>query len=274
MKHYPFTLLFALTVLSAFSQVNDSLKRHVALQGTANFRDMGGYETKDGHHVKWGEIYRSADISKLTDADLEILKARKIAYDVDLRGHQESAAAPDKMNPGTDYILCPSGSDSLTNWMQGIVTLKGKNAGDSVMMVYYGNTNYLSARYKPLFNKLLDLPDNESLLFHCTAGKDRTGIAAALLLYALGVPYKTIVKDYTATNYYRKDANVKAMNGMVKGMHIDKDVAAEMMMARKEYLDTTFAAITRQYGSVDSFLKDQVGLDSAKIKLLKEKFLD
>src|SRR5471030_2097110 len=99
-------LLIGLYVsFAAYAQVADSSKRHVVLQGAANFRDIGGYTTADGHHVKWGEIYRSADMSKLTDADLVVLKDKKITYDVDLRGHQEQTQAPDKINPGTDYIL-------------------------------------------------------------------------------------------------------------------------------------------------------------------------
>jgi len=74
MKKSIILLTIALISVKAFAQVADSAKRHVVLQGAANFRDLGGYATADGHHVKWGEIYRSADISKLTDADLEILK--------------------------------------------------------------------------------------------------------------------------------------------------------------------------------------------------------
>lgn len=273
MKKYLLILAIAVITCNAFGQVADSAKRHVVLQGAVNFRDLGGYTTKDGHHVKWGEIYRSADISKLTDSDLAVLKGRKIKVDVDLRGHQESAQAPDKLNPGTDYILCPAGSDSLGSWMKGLSQLKGKEAGDSVIITFYTNTRYLAARYKPFFDKLLGLPDDESLLFHCTAGKDRTGIAAALLLYVLGVPYDTIAADYTATNYYRASENKKAIDGMAY-MHIDHDVAREMMMANKEYLDANFAAIAKQYGSVDSFLKNQIGLDDQKVALLKSKFLE
>src|SRR5258708_9857251 len=124
-------LLFAagLTTFSAFAQVADSAKRHIVLQGAANFRDLGGYTTADGHHVKWGEIYRSADISKLTDADLTVLDDRKVTYDVDLRGHQESTQAPDKLNPGMNYILCPAGSDNM-DWVKSMSNLKG-NQGDS-----------------------------------------------------------------------------------------------------------------------------------------------
>jgi protein-tyrosine phosphatase len=259
-----------------FAQIADSAKRHVVLKGAANFRDLGGYATTDGHHVKWGKIYRSADISKLTDADLEILKKLSIAYDVDFRGHEESAKAPDKLNPGMDYILCPAGSDSLTSSLMAAIShLKGAKAGDSLIVNnFYSKTTYLTDRYKPFFVKLEDLPANKSLVFHCTAGKDRTGIGAALFLYALGVPYNTIVEDYTATNYYLTEQSKRSIVGMVNFMHVDKDVATGMMMAKKEYLDATFAAINKKYGSVDNFLITEVGLDSQKRSELKKKFLE
>jgi protein-tyrosine phosphatase len=274
MKKIILLLVAFLTAASTFAQVADSTKRHVVLQGAANFRDLGGYETKDGHHVKWDEIYRSADISKLTPADLIILKDRKIDYDVDLRGISESAQAPDKLNPGTDYILCSAGSNNMGAMMKGFATIKGISVGDSLLTAYYSNIDSLALRYKPFFDKLLGLPTGEALVFHCTAGKDRTGIAAALLLYALGVPYETIVKDYEATNYYRTAENAKTTAQMVKYMHVDETVAKSMMAAKRKYLDATFAAINKKYGSIDNYLKTQIGLDNHKIALLKKKFLD
>src|ERR1700731_1189461 len=144
---------------AAFSQVTDSAMRHVVLQGAVNFRDLGGYATADGHHVKWHMIYRSADISKLTQADLDSLKARHIVFDVDLRGVQESAKAPDKMNPGTDYILCPAGSDSMNGAM--FRDLSKVTDGDSLMNIFYSTTAYLTPRYKPFFGKLLIVPGDD-----------------------------------------------------------------------------------------------------------------
>lgn len=114
MKKLQLLLIAACIATGVNAQIADSAKRKVELQGAVNFRDLGGYTTTDGHHVKWGEIYRSADISKLTDADLAVLKAKKITYDVDLRGHKESAQAPDRIRPGTNYILAPAGSNNLT----------------------------------------------------------------------------------------------------------------------------------------------------------------
>src|ERR1700739_4659557 len=100
MKKITLLLIAVFVAITAFGQVADSAQRHVVLKGAANFRDLGGYQTADGHHVKWGEIYRSADISKLTDSDLAVLKQRNVNYDVDLRGHQEARQAPDRLNPG------------------------------------------------------------------------------------------------------------------------------------------------------------------------------
>ncbi len=274
MKKYILFICLTFITLGCFAQIADSAKRHVVLQGAANFRDLGGYSTKDGHHVKWNEIYRSADMSRLTDADLLVLKDRKITYDVDLRGIKEAAGAPDKINPGTDYILCSAGSNNLGAMMKGLYTAKGKAAGDSLIMQFYKNTDSLALRYKPFFDKLLDLPTGQSLVFHCTAGKDRTGIAAALLLYSLGVPYDTIIQDYEATNYYRRTENAKAIGQMTKGLHADEEVVKAMMAAKKEYLDATFDKIKKQYGSIDNYLTTQIGLDDKKIALLKSKFLE
>ena len=267
-------LWFTVLITSgANAQIIDSAQRKVNLQGAVNFRDLGGYATKDGHHLKWGEIYRSADMSKLTDHDLAELYQRNIAYDVDLRGTEESKQAPDRLNPNTDYILCPAGSDHANGDLLKSLA-KIKTGGDSVMASYYSNTTYLADRYKPFFNKLLNLPADKSLVFHCTAGKDRTGIGAALLLYSLGIPYETIVQDYEASNYYRSAENAKAVKGMVTMMNINEGVAKDVLSVKKEYLDATFNAIKQQYGSVDNFLKNQIGLDDHDIQTLKDKFLE
>jgi protein-tyrosine phosphatase len=251
---YLFITLFVLITTNTFSQIADSTLRHVPLQGAINFRDLGGYTTTDGHHVKWHVIYRSADISKLTPAD------------------QESAKAPDKLNPGTDYILCPAGSDSLNAAM--FQHLAGMTSGgDSMMLVWYTNTAYLTARYKPFFGKLLVMPSGDALLFHCTAGKDRTGIAAALLLYALGVPYETIRQDYEATNYYRAADNEKSMSTLA-GMHVGESVIRAMESANGVYLDATFAALRKQYGSIDNYLTGQLGLDQTVLVKLRAKYLE
>lgn len=267
-------LLYFLVTLPVFSfaQITDSTQRRVRLQGTVNMRDIGGYTTKDGKMVKWKKLYRSADISHLTEADLDTLQQRHITYVVDLRGVNESKSAPDRLDKNTDYILCPAGSDqNLNNWMNQLAALR--TGGDSMMKVYYANTTFLADRYKPFFDKLFSLPDQDALLFHCTAGKDRTGIGAALLLYALGVPYQTIENDYLASNIYRKESNAALVEQLVKFKHINQQVAEDVIAVKPGYLQATFDAIKGQFGSVDNFLRGFLGLDDAKLMVLKKKFV-
>ena len=267
-------IILACLPFVASAQIADSSQRQVKLQGAINFRDLGGYTTADGRHVRWDRIYRSADISKLTDSDLIVLKDRHISSVVDLRGVNESKQAPDRLNTNTEYILCPAGSDNtLTDWMKSIAALHTAAEGDSIMRVFYARTDILADRYRPFFERLLELRDDQALLFHCTAGKDRTGIGAALLLYALGVPYETILQDYTATDYYRRTENERMTKGMMQSAHIAEPVARGMMGAKREYIETTFNALKQQYGSVDNFLSGPVGLDAAKRKALQDKFL-
>lgn len=275
MRQVFFSLLVLAFTITGHAQIADSSLRQVKLQGAINFRDLGGYAAADGRHVRWDRIFRSADISKLTDSDMTVLKDKHISSVVDLRGTQESQKAPDRLNPGMDYILCPAGSDNaLTDWMKAMASIKTEAAGDSMMKSFYTKTEFLADRYKPFFARLLALPDDKALLFHCTAGKDRTGIGAALLLYTLGVAYETIVNDYTATNYYRSAENEKMVHALSQSMHIPEPVAKGMMGAKREYIEANFDAIRQQYGSIDNFLRGPVGLDDAKIKELKDKFLD
>jgi len=267
-------LIYILLFLPSFAgaQISDSAQRLIKLQGATNVRDLGGYATKDGHHVKWNMLYRSADIRKLTQADLDTLQQRNITTVVDFRGTSESQAAPDKLNLNTDYILCPAGSDeNMKDWAKKLVGLQ--SGGDSMMKVFYANTEFLAARYKPFFQKLLTLPNNKALLFHCTAGKDRTGIGAALLLYALGVPNQTIMEDYLASNIYRKASNEKMVQQMVQQAHINEQVATDIASVKQEYLQATYTALIKQYGSIDNFLIGPAGLTVNDLIVLRNKFL-
>jgi protein-tyrosine phosphatase len=265
-------LLLLISTEGGFSQVADSAMRRVPLQGAVNFRDLGGYATVEGKHVRWKVVYRSADISRLTPADLDTLKERRIRFDVDLRGVAESAQAPDRVNAGTDYILCPAGSDSTNGQLQKFAGLQ--SGGDSLMRSFYTNTHYLAARYKPFFSKLLVLPEEDALVFHCTAGKDRTGIGAALFLYALGVPYEKIREDYVATNYYRAGDNARMIHVMMDRTGVAEPVAKSMMSANGEYLDAAFDAIRSEYGSIDRFLEIQLGMDHEKLVALRARYLE
>jgi len=249
-----------------------SAPRGIKLQGAINFRDLGGYKTTGGKQVKWGKIYRSADVSKLTDADMEVIAQLNIKIVCDLRGEKEVEAAPDKTIPGSERILLSAGSENVGAPGSFMKYMTSPERADSMMRSFYTRTDHLKAKYKPMFDQLLELETDQALMFHCTAGKDRTGVGAALILFALGVDQETILGDYELTNEYRKELNEQTIK-MMTAQGLPEGSAKNMMAADPRYLYAAFDAIKKRFGSMDLFLEREIGLDAGKRKLLLSKFL-
>lgn len=272
MKNLLFLLLSPALTFAQDTQPTDTLvynsRRAVALEGASNFRDLGGYPTSDGKTVKWNHIYRSADISKLTDADLKTLESRHIAVDCDLRGPDEVKNSPDRLPAGAQWVNMPAGSENVR---------VGANYAamnrDSLMTASYSRTEHLKAKYKPMFDQLLMLDDTSALLFHCTAGKDRTGVGAALVLTALGVDKAVVLKDYAATDIYWKQGRERVAQMMQQG-GTDSAQMAKMLAANPAYLEKFFGAIDQKYGSMDNFLKTEMDLTPEKLAALRTKYLN
>jgi protein-tyrosine phosphatase len=251
------------------AQIADSNFRRVPLQGAVNFRDVGGYKTTDGKKVVWGKIYRSAALSKLTDADLAELYNRRITSVFDFRNFEEAENAPDTLWHDAVYLRCGAGTEVLNGWS---AVLKSQTSGDSLFNSFYGDVDSLGARYKPLFQKLLTQSKREAVVYHCSSGKDRTGIATALVLHALGVPKETIWEDYEASNFYRKKDNDRTISILIANGY-PKAVAEDLARVKPSYLQTTWDALDKKYGSVDAFLEKEMGIGPAEIKQLREKYV-
>jgi protein-tyrosine phosphatase len=258
--------------LIACAQLTDSVKRLVPVKGAVNFRDVGGYKTINGTQVVWGKIYRSAAINRLTDADVTLLDKKGIHTVVDFRGVSESTAAPDRLPKNTDYTLCPAGSDSLPSAAQMTALLKSDH-GD-FLLDFYGQAavQYSGDRFRPLFVKLLTLDDNESLMYHCTGGRDRTGMATALLLYTLQVPMETIEADYVASNVYLKSFNKQTLAGLSKMSGLTEAQVGEKMSLKPEYLRVFFSSLKEEYGSIENFLQSEMGVGPREVTLLRTKY--
>ena len=264
-------LIFAFTTQVSYTQDTTlvfSPKRQIKLEGGSNFRDLGGYPSQDQKHVKWGHLYRSADVSKLTENDFKTLSDLHLATVCDLRGPDELKTNPDKLPVGIQYINLPAGSENTRVNMN-----YGKINGDSMIRSGYTKTDHLKAKYKPMFDQLLALPSDKSLMFHCTAGKDRTGMGAALILSALSIDRKYILADYAATNIFWKDAREKMLAGMAqRGM--DASALKPMLAADPKYLELFFNTIDSKYGSMDKFLREEMELSAEKITKLKGLYLE
>jgi protein-tyrosine phosphatase len=242
--------------------------RLIKLEGTANFRDAGGYRTADGKWVKMGEIYRSDALNKLTENDLAKLQRLRVKTVFDLRMQDERTKDADKVPAGTRYVVADvfAGSGSFQTMP--------KTPDEAVKAMVDAEKAMVSGEggkkaYTQVFEGIQD-DRSRSVLFHCTAGKDRTGWANATLLTALGVPAETVMADYLASNDYRKAANDAILS------HLPAPQAAvykPVLDVRPEYLNSGYDEVKAKYGTFDRYLKDGLGVDSRELKQLKKDLL-
>lgn len=267
-----FVFLFFIIPFTLQAQLKDSITRVVIMEGAVNFRDAGNYKTADYKTVIKGKIFRSASIATLTDKDIQTIEDLKIRTVIDFRGTKEALLAPDRLLSNTDYILCPAGSDSIPTPAEIANMIK---SSDFLINMYNDKSiQYYGERYKPLFQKLLTLPDDEALLFHCTGGRDRTGMAAALLLYVLNVPMSTIEDDFCASNIYLRSMNARMYESLTKISGLTISDVEDKMRLKPEHIRSFFATIKSHYGSVESFLEKECGIGPEEVSLLRKRYVN
>lgn len=239
------------------------LPRSIDLEGASNVRDLGGYRTRDGAHVRFGRVFRSARLSHLTPADAAKLRAAGIGRIADLRGPGEQTAAPTLMADVVIHNLSidPSLGSALRELAEQGEAARGPIM-DLMSAAYASYALTWSHRYAEMFDLLLT-KDAPALLFHCTAGKDRTGFGAALILSALGVDRATIHADYLATDrLWRGQAEIRQSLSPIAG--------EVLTSVHPDFLDTAFRAIRAEYGSVEAYLADRVGMRRERVEALRE----
>ena len=243
--------------------------RLIALEGGCNFRDLGGYETRDGRRVRQGHLYRSGVLAYFTPKDHETLSQLGIRAICDLRRNEERLHEPTKW-PNETEVQFLHWDDELertsTRKLYGGLTSADTRA--AMLELYHGMPLWLHSRLRGLFECVATgvVP----MVFHCSAGKDRTGLAAALLLSVLGVQRDTILADYAVTNeavdleYFLRLRRKSALGlGSVKHPLLDmpEEVRGPMLRADTDYLATALAQIEREYRSVDAYLSEALGVN-------------
>ena len=233
-------------------------ERHLPMTGGYNFRDLGGYRTSDGRYVKWGKILRSDDLHQLTPEDIAYLGSLPLVSVVDFRSAEEMAQAPDKLPASTVYYPCSISPGNLMAAM----TPETLSAGHADSLMREMNRLLVTdpaaiVQYRKLF-ELLQNPDDVPLMFHCSAGKDRTGMGGALILAALGVNETTILDDYLLSNTYLADKYSRYMAE-------SPDMEA-LFTVRREYIETGLEQIRNDHGSVENYLQNVLGVDIGKMR--------
>ncbi|PIT00521.1 protein tyrosine phosphatase [Bradyrhizobium nitroreducens] len=248
------------------SSLKDSPARHLALQGASNFRDLGGYPTADGRTTRWRHIFRSNHLGQLTAADVEIVRALGIRSAFDFRGIEERAAGICVVDEITVHPLPiePTVVAALrAELAEG--TLTAAAALELMRESYRNYVRHNTHSFRNLFGHLLE--DRAPLVIHCTAGKDRTGFASALILHALGVPDDVIAEDYLLTNqHYRRDATA--------AIDLPEDVRNAIGSVEASYLAAAFEAIGHEYGDLETYLRDGLKLGVTERAALKARYLE
>jgi protein-tyrosine phosphatase len=250
-----------------------------------NFRDIGGYEGPGGAKVRTGRIYRSQLIARPTEADKIALRDIGIRYVADLRGRHERDVAPNiwmenpqpelhHLNIGMDVR---AGAGELLGILAADPTVNGIRA--MMMRTYSLLPGAFVGRLGPFFDAMLT-GDKFPALIHCTAGKDRTGFLTAVLLLTLGVPRDAVQYDYGLTEKFTDmERMMQASAAYLQGIVGDRIVPTDDMLrllcgTSPDYLNAAFAAVERDYGSVEAYLERTAGLDAAKREALRRLLLE
>ena len=253
-------------------------ERHLAVEGAANVRDLGGYRTTDGRTVRWGQVLRAGDLSGLTPAGYATLRGLGIRLVCDLRSAPEVADAAYRLPEDfpAAYVHAPI-YDTTGGLISGRDLLLQRRRLDTRLIEGY--TQALIDQGAPYFGAILRRladPAQRPALIHCTAGKDRTGLAAALLLAALDVPEDVIVADYTLSNY-AYPAIYRTVDRAVRGpvrLWLRTTDLQPLLTANPATLRATFAHLRARYGSPADYLRDAAGLEDAVLDALRGGLLE
>lgn len=256
-------------------------ERVLPLERASNFRDLGGYRTVDGRHVRWGMIYRSGAPAMLSPADLAYIDRLNIRTTIDLRSNEERHLTPS--------LLASSGDRRTISQDYSMRALLPESTRGAMGLPKKGGYGSVATALAPLFKDVFQSLESAdgAVHFHCSAGQDRAGMTAALILAALGVPRDVILKDYHLSTSARRPKY--EMPPIDLAQHPNDPIAAFFAAAQKNgkdapqplfgedgvsILGATFAMIDAQWGSVEGYLRKVVGLTDADFARLRATYLE
>jgi protein-tyrosine phosphatase len=247
-----------------------SFRRVVAFDGVANFRDLGGYKTVASLSVRWGRVYRSSALDKMTEDDISLFLSLGIRTICDLRTAHERELAPTILPPASTADIHPIEIvSSAGRRLKDLVASENPTTPAYRAIMADGYRSYIrehAEQFRRLFELLSD-EDSYPLLFHCAAGKDRTGVAAALLLAILGVGKDEIFDDYLLTNSHWHGSSPFALSA-------PPALLPTIVSADRSYLSAALDAIAEDHGSVEQFFESRLSLGAAAVDRLRQLMLE
>ena len=249
--------------------------RLLPMDGAHNTRELGGYKTLDGRSIKWGMLFRSDKLSDISNTDQEYLQTLGIKKIVDFRSEDEKAEEPDIIPAGISYVEMPISVDGAMRTKIEAV-LRGETDKEVQSFLVDANKEFVTSYtnvYEDFLRGLID--EDAPTLFHCTAGKDRAGFAAAITLIALGVSKEDVVEDYMKTNAFTKD-RIEDILGQIKLMSLyqtDVEILRPLLGVEQIYIETAFEEAEEKYGSLENFIREGLNISDKDIKNLRNQFL-
>ena len=237
------------------------------LEGASNFRDVGGYLNRHGRRVRQGQAFRSDHLAALTASDVQRIKDLGITHSLDFRGTDESAATPYAL-PGVQRVALAI-EPTVVARLQALLaqgTVPSTEETVALMQLTYRDfVNHNAAVFGQFLSHLLESPTPH--IFHCTAGKDRTGFATALLLSALEVPRETIEHDYLLTNrLYRRNPQIEGTG--------HPHIRAVLWQVQADFLHAALDEIDQRHGGMREYLHGPVGLSPQQLQALRAQLLE
>ncbi len=252
-------------------------ERKLGMQGTPNFRDFGGYPTINGGRVKWGFLFRSGQLSSLSDQDVELLASLNLDLICDFRRLEEQESDPSRL-PGKNPPRIASlpiipGSNSRF-FEQPAGQMSDRQAMfDFMLEINRDFAETQTAAYAQMFKEILEVEDARFLV-HCAAGKDRTGFAAAIFLLALGVSREVVMRDYMLTGrFFHPDLEIDRLREKYQMQQMDTQSILPMLEVHEDYLSRALLAIEQRFPSVDVYLNEVLGVGAAEVALLQARYL-
>jgi protein-tyrosine phosphatase len=254
------------------------LDRTIRLEGVHNIRDLGGLTTSNGRRVAPGGVFRSGDLGRATASDLAALSALGVGTVVDLRSDWERERNPS----GLEARIVPAPifeGEAVGEFVEDLRA--GRLFGEALEEKWRSDlivaAEAYSDSFRILFDTLGDPQRSGALLFHCSGGKDRTGLAAALFLDALGVEREQIVADYLLTNDHFDNDAVEEFIAQITAAApepIRPGLLFPLTRVRAEWLEGVFRSIEDSHGSVEQYVAHRVGIGEAGIRALRDRFLE
>jgi protein-tyrosine phosphatase len=253
-------------------------ERILPVEGGINLRDLGGYVGLNGRPVRWGRVYRSGMLHHLPPIGWQMLANLGLRWVCDLRSEIEVEQNPTVLPPGTavsPLSLPVQSPDSRVRQLYSV--WRNRNQLDQILFEIYtrvmldNNAAIIGDILRQLANA-----GNLPFLYHCTAGKDRTGVVTAVLLCLLGVDDETIIADYSLSNAHY-DQYYDTLNQDIQRMSslgFDVDQRHPLFLAQPQMMADTLAYLRQQYGSIERYVRQQAGLDEQTIVQIRENLLE